>query len=62
MFNTKYCFELHVNPSYIEAISPYHFTIFNEIQVIHLSPNILFLSHSPKILLFLINGEENSWS
>ena len=60
--NTKYCFKLHVIPPYIEAISPYHFTIFNEIQVIHLSPNILFLSHSPKILLFLINGEENSRS
>ena len=57
MVNTKYCFKLHVNPPYIEAISPYHFTIFNEIQVIHLSLNILFLSHSPKILLFLINGE-----
>ena len=42
MVNTKYCFKLHVNPPYIEAISPYHFTIFNEIQVIHLSPNILF--------------------
>ena len=62
MVNTKYCFKLHVNPPYIEAISPYHFTIFNEIQVIHLSPNILFLSHSPKILLFLINGEENGRS
>ena len=62
MVNTKYCFKLHVKPPYIEAISPYHFTIFNEIQVIHLSPNILFLSHSPKILLFLINGEENSRS
>ena len=40
-------FKLHVNPPYIEAISPHYITIFNEIQVFHLSPNILFLSHSP---------------
>ena len=46
--------KFHANTLYTEAISPHYITIFNEINVIHPSLNIPFLSHSrrekPKLI------------
>ena len=51
-------FKFHANPLYVEAISRHYITIFNEIRVIHLSPNILFLSPGFIDYIYLVTSNK----
>ena len=50
-------FKFHANPLYVEAISRHYITIFNEIRVIHLSSNILFLSPGFIDYIYLVSNK-----